>query len=439
MVIDYKVIDKVKRAGVVGLGGGGFPTYLKWQQGAEIVIANGAECEPLLIKDQFVMENYPSFVIDGLKSSMIATGAREGYIAIKERYKKSLSSIKVNIKNTNIKIVKVPDIYPIGDEFLLVEYITKRRVPVGGFPTQIGVVVNNVETLYFATLAVKGEPFTHKFISVLGQVKKPGVYKVPIGARFEDILSKAILLKKPYRLFKDGLMMGENADLTDVVKKTTSAIFALPIEVSNIVNSSIPIDVIKRRARSACEKCMFCTDLCPRYLLGYPIEPHRIIRSFSLSVGEDIDENIVAMAYNCSECGICEVYACPMGLSPRQLNRYIKNIYKRPDVILGISDKSEYFKERHVPVSRLNNRLSINDFKVDVNFICEIEPDRIELPLKGYAGMILKPLVENGDDVRMGQIVASSDENADKIYSNICSPFDGRVVSIRDRVVIERI
>jgi len=439
MAIDYDVIDRIKKAGLVGLGGGGFPTYAKWQDGAEIIIANGAECEPLLIKDQFIMENYPSEIINGLKLAMTSTGAKKGIVTLKEKYKKSILSIERQIKDSNIAIIKLPDFYPAGDEFILVEHVTGRRVPVGGFPTQIGVIVNNVETIYFASLAERGEAFTHKFISVIGQVKKQGVYEVPIGTRFEDILNNAVLLNKPYRLFKDGLMMGKNAGLTDVVEKTTSAIFALPIEVGNIVNSSIPIDIIKRRARSACEKCMFCTDLCPRYLSGYPIEPHRIIRGFSLSVDENVDEKIIAMAYNCSECGICEIYACPMWLSPRQVNRYIKMAFKKPDVSLGINNKSDYFNERKLPISRLINRLSINEFKTDVKFISEIEPDRVELPLRGYAGAILKPLVKNADSVRMGQVIASNDYTSGKIYNNVCSPFHGKILSVKDRIVIERI
>ncbi|MGQ9705456.1 MAG: 4Fe-4S dicluster domain-containing protein [bacterium] len=438
MPIDNEVINRLKKAGIVGLGGGGFPTYAKWREGAEIVIANGAECEPLLIKDQFIMENCPSFVIDGLKLAMETTGAKKGFIAIKEKNSRALLSIKEHINDSNISIVELPDVYPIGDEFLLVEYITKKRVPVGNYPIQIGVIVNNIETLYFTLLGVKGEAYTHKFISVLGQVKKPGVYKVPIGARFRDILREAELLEEPYRLFKDGLMMGKEADLTDVVEKTTSVIFVLRPEVFNIVNPSIPIDIIKRRARSACERCMFCTELCPRYLLGYPIEPHRIVRVFSLSISRDIDEKVIAMAYNCSECGICELYACPMGLSPRQLNRYIKTVYKKPDVSLVVSSPIEYKDERQVSVNRLISRLSVGRYKVDSKCLYEIETDIVELPLEGYISGNLRSYVKSGDNVKIGQIVASGDESNCGVYNNICSPFDGMVVSVSERIVIER-
>lgn len=431
------LIEKVRQAGIVGLGGGGFPTYAKWQNGAEVVIANGAECEPLLVKDRYLMENYPDVIVEGVKSAMDATGAKRGYIAMKYKYKSAITAIEKHTKRGNIEVVRLPDFYPVGDEYFLVDKIIGKRVPPLGYPTEIGVVVNNVETLYFAQNAVNGEPFTHKFISVLGLVKRPGVYKVPIGALIRDILIASGVKESSYRLFMDGLMMGSDCTGDCVVEKTTSALFVLPLETAHKVNPSIPIEVLRRRAVSACENCRMCTDLCPRYLLGYPIEPHRIIRAFSYNLSGDVYDSAIRMAYNCSECGICELYACPMNLSPRQLNRYIKIAYKMKGRPAAIEERREYMTERAVPLGRLIERLAVGDFVVNAEYVSEIEPECVEVPLTGYVGGDIKPIVKKGDRVEEGQVIAESDNEAGVLFNVAHSPVDGRVVSIGERVRIE--
>src|SRR6185295_13952916 len=183
--------EKLRENGVVGAGGAGFPTYVKAQSQVEFLIANGAECEPLIHKDAELMKHFPAEILAGMTSMMDAVGARSGKFGIKTKNAESLEALKHNLKTDRIEFVMLGDFYPSGDEYELVYTATGRLIPPAGIPLQVGCVVNNVETLYNVNLAEREIPVTEKFLSVTGAVRESKSFWVPVGTPFRDLLAMA--------------------------------------------------------------------------------------------------------------------------------------------------------------------------------------------------------------------------------------------------------
>src|SRR5690349_19837057 len=174
--------EKLRECGVVGAGGAGFPTYVKAQSQVEFMIANGAECEPLIHKDAELMKHFPEPILAGMTSMMDATGARQGKFGIKSKNAESLEALKHNLKDGRIEFTMLGDFYPSGDEYELVYTATGRLIPAAGIPLQVGCVVNNVETLYNVHMAEQGKPVTQKFLSVCGAVQEAKSFWAPVGS-----------------------------------------------------------------------------------------------------------------------------------------------------------------------------------------------------------------------------------------------------------------
>src|SRR5690242_11738282 len=181
----------LREHGVVGAGGAGFPTYVKAQSRVEYVIANGAECEPLIHKDAELMRHFPEGILAGMVSMMDATGAVSGKFGIKTKNADSLEALKRHVPADRIEFVMLGDFYPSGDEYELVYTATGRLIPPSGIPLQVGCVVNNVETLYNVRLAEQDTPVTAKFLSVCGAVNQPKSFWVPLGTSFRDLIALA--------------------------------------------------------------------------------------------------------------------------------------------------------------------------------------------------------------------------------------------------------
>src|SRR5580700_6696452 len=215
--------EKLRDSGVVGAGGAGFPTYVKAQSQVEFLIANGAECEPLIHKDAELMKHFPAGIMAGMTSMMDAVGAKSGKFGIKTKNAESLEALKHHHTNGRIEFVMLGDFYPSGDEYELVYTATGRLIPPAGIPLQVGCVVNNVETLYNVHLAGQDTPVTQKFLSVCGAVKEPKSFWAPVGTPFRDLLAAAggaagCDNPSDIGVFISGIMMGTlTFDLDDVV------------------------------------------------------------------------------------------------------------------------------------------------------------------------------------------------------------------------------
>src|SRR5918911_1439170 len=139
---------QLRDCGVVGAGGAGFPTYVKAQSQVEYLIANGAECEPLIHKDAELMKHFPGEILSGMTAMIQATGAKSGKFGVKTKNAEAIEALRGSLKDNRIDFVFLGDFYPSGDEYELVYTATGRLIPPAGIPLQVGCVVNNVETLY---------------------------------------------------------------------------------------------------------------------------------------------------------------------------------------------------------------------------------------------------------------------------------------------------
>ncbi|MEJ6950396.1 4Fe-4S dicluster domain-containing protein [Natronospora cellulosivora (SeqCode)] len=436
-----KILEKVRDAGVIGAGGAGFPTHVKLNAEVDTVIVNGAECEPLLRVDQELMAKERDRFLSGLEFVRESTGAKEVIIALKSKYKEVIKKLEELIpKHKNFSIYQLDDFYPAGDEQQIVYDVTGRIVPEGGIPLMAGVVVINVETIINVDNAIKGISVSDKYLTIGGAVKKPITVLLPIGTKIRDILHLAGgPTVDEYKLIDGGPMMGRIVSPDDFVAKTTKGILVLPSNHNIILNKTTPIASSVKRAMSACCQCRACTDVCPRFLLGHSIEPHKIMRA--INYGIDTDSNSITKAMLCCECGVCDTWGCPMGLSPRNINIELKkelakgnykNTHKESPV--ETHPMREY---RKVPVKRLIKRLGIADYDLAAP-ISEVDfkPEIIELALSQHIGAPAKAMVNVGDRVNKGQLIAKIPDNS--LGANIHAGITGTVKSVGDSIIIER-
>lgn len=427
-------LHRIEELGVVGAGGGGFPTAVKLNTRVSLVIANAAECEPLLHKDKELLIHFAGPFLQGLLMAMELVGAREGAVGIKEKYHEIAAALR-EIAPPSVRVVPLPDVYPAGDEFILVHMITGRVIPPGGLPRDVDAVVCNVETLINIAL---DRPVTHKYLTVAGAVKTPVTVRVPIGASIGDVLQAAGgTAIGSFGILLGGVMMARPAaTLDEPVTKTTAGIVVLPAAHSLIRRHNAPAAQIRRVGRSACDQCRFCTEFCPRFLLGHPIEPHRAMQSLGFSRGAGA---MVSTLY-CCECNLCTLYACPEDLDPKSvcvqakpLARELGLTFKGAPESIAPHPLAEF---RRVPMRRLIARLGLGEFQnvgplVDWNF----SPSSVTLPLKQHAGVAAVPVVRSGDRVQAGDLVAAPPEG--RLGARIHASIAGVVAAAGDVIRIE--
>jgi len=186
------------------------------------------------------------------------------------------------------------------------------------------------------------------------------------------------------------------------------------------------------QARSLCCQCRLCTDLCPRNLLGYHCEPNRTI--LDAAYGWSVNSDNITQALACSECGACDMYSCPMGLSPRRINSMIKQqLNKEQTTNPHKGDRpqpSVWRPYRRIPTARLRSRLNIDRYDSPVKVInYPFAPDQIYLPLKQHIGAPAQPVVKVGDSVQVGQLIAAIPDGT-RFSSNLFSSLHGKVTVV---------
>jgi len=432
-----ETIKKIQDAGVVGAGGAGFPTHVKVSASARTIVVNGAECEPLLRVDQQLMARNAKEMIEGLKTVMELTGAQEGIIALKDKYKEAINTLQREIAGKPIKLNVLDDFYPAGDEHVTVYETTGKLVPQGGIPLKVDCVVTNVETLINVAGALAGQPVVDTYITVTGAIASPVTLKLPIGTPINTALSLAGAGNlKGMKVIDGGPMMGKIVeDLAEPITKTTKGLIVLPEDHPLITKRQKAIDRIIRESNAACIQCRFCTDLCPRYLLGHKLEPHKIMRALKHIQGQ---EEALKMAMVCSECGVCEQYACIVDLSPRKVNAMLKKELGKKGL------KPEMPKEqavlniqphRKIPVKRLISRLGLTQYDKKAPLSeNEYTVDKVYIKLHQHVGAPSIPVVKVGQRVQRGSLIAKIPDNA--LGANIHASISGTVVEISDSIVI---
>ncbi len=433
------VVSKVREAGVVGAGGAGFPTHIKLNSRVEVVIANGAECEPLVHVDQELMIRYAAQIVRGMQYAMQASGAGRGVVGIKQRYDKAIAAMRAVLPpDGSIVVQELGNFYPAGDEQVLVYDVLGRVVPEGGIPLNVGALVQNIETLLNVDRALQGLPVTHKYITVQGEVGQPMTVRVPVGITLHEVINLAggLRISDPV-ILNGGAMTGSVArGLDDPVTKTTKMLLVVPRDhyVSHLRLQSRAH--VEKHAISACDQCFMCTDFCPRHALGHAIEPHKLI--LMLGAGLPVTDPQLAGAFLCCECRTCN-YACPVHLKPGNLAIEVKHELMRAGL------KNPYHREttpdpyrdlRRVPIKRLIARLDLAKYDLPAP-LTEVHADfrRVRLPLKQGIGAPGTPVVQVGDQVKEGDLVA--DIAPGTTGSRVHASISGVVSEISDAVVIE--
>jgi len=407
---------QLREMGVVGAGGAGFPASVKAASRVEFVIANGAECEPLVHKDFELMHRAPAEILSGLRLMMEATGAKRGKFGIKEKNAPAIDAVRAHLGSLPVDLVLLGDFYPSGDEYELVYSATGRLIPPAGIPLAVGCVVNNVETLYNVHFASQGIPVTRKFLSVVGAVRKPTSLWAPIGASFGELITIAGGATVPeYGIFVSGLMMGSLASGPDeVVTKTTGAVIVLPRDHYLFTRRERSEASMHHIGKSACDQCSYCTEFCPRYLLGYEVMPHKVMRSlgFTTSGGDYWNQ----WGQLCCACGLCTLYACPEDLYPKEAcdkskrdlrTAGVRFEQKAPPVVHPMK---EY---RRVQLSMLRRRLKVEEYEAEAPFAdFSFQPASVRILLQQHAGQPAAAAVAPGDRVEAGSVVGRVPEPA---------------------------
>lgn len=429
--------EKIYSAGIVGAGGAGFPTHVKARSKVEYVLVNGAECEPLLHKDYEIMLHFAPEIVKGVEAMVKQTSAKKAYFGIKSKNALAVEAVEKNLTNGKIEMCQLGDFYPSGDEYELVYAATKRLIPPHGLPLDVGCVVNNVETFYNISRALEDKPLTRKFVCVAGAVKKPQTFFVPVGTSIKELLEHAGgATVSEYGIFLSGILMGRlTFDLSETVTKTTAGIIVLPKDHYLVMRQERPVQDMNRIGKSACDQCSYCTEFCPRYLLGYDVQPHKVMRSLVFTTTGQAVWNQYADL--CCSCGLCTLYACPEDLYPREACDQGK-VYMRQNGLKYQQPKEvkvHPVKEgRRVPLKMLMRKLDLLKYDSHTPFNkTGPDPSQVKIYLKQHVGSQAKPVVGIGDSVSEGDLIG--DIESGKLGARIHASISGKVTHVNDEFI----
>lgn len=294
-----KIVEAMKENGLVGMGGASFPAHIKYSPNKPIdtVIINGAECEPYVTCDDFILKTKPEVIVDALELLVQAVDAKKGIIAIEDNKPEAIENVKKALANKNSSKLEVATMvtkYPQGDEKRIINAVLHREVPSGGLPMDVGVIVSNVSSANAVYEAVYyGKPLIERYMTVTGHgIKNPSNFLVRIGTSFEDMIEEAGgLTEDAGKVINGGPMMGiAQPNINQPVEKASNCILVL-----NKEESKAPIT-------NPCIRCAKCVNVCPVGLM--PL----LIHKFSLK--EKFDKAQDLHILDCIECGSCS-YICP--------------------------------------------------------------------------------------------------------------------------------
>lgn len=431
----------MKDAGLVGDGGAGFPSYAKLAEGADTLVINGAECEPLLYTDYIIMKRELPLVLSGIQAVIWSMNIPRALFCIKKHTAERLSFSDGEKLAHGVYVKILPDVYPMGDEISLIFEATGRVVRPGALPISKRVIVYNVETMYNLGRTIKfGDPVTMKWLTVGGDVSEPMVVKVPIGTRVEDLFKKlGIEVGKNHVVLEGGPSMGKVINYRRAsVSKVTKALIILPEDTQAVKAKLTDEKKAVKRAETACCQCTRCTDMCPRALLGYPLEPHKMVRT-AMNAAE-FSPALVLNATLCCACGVCESLACNQGISPRAVIANYKALLAKnkmkyvSEVDVFPAEEREY---RMISSDKWAYTLGVARFDRVAEFAPEVKDfDRVEIPLGKYIGTPSSPIVKDGEIVKKGQLIAAASAGLSvPFYATI----DGRVTVCAEKIIIDRI
>ena len=292
-----EMLEVIHNAGIMGMGGAGFPTHIKLNppkdKEIKYIIVNGAECEPYLTSDHRRMLETPDLVVDGLKIVMKLLGLDKGYIGVETNKANAIRAIN-KVKPKNIEVISLVTKYPQGAEKQLINAVTGKKVPSGGLPSDVGAIVLNIDTVTNISRAFRsGMPAITRVVTLSGDaIKTPSNFEVRTGMPIGEVIEAAGGFKsEPEKVIIGGPMMGTAQFNLDVpVIKTTSAILALT-KAETIYDED-----------TACIRCGKCVECCPMRLM--PLYLNKFILEGNMEKAEKYN------VMDCIECGLCS-YLCP--------------------------------------------------------------------------------------------------------------------------------
>ncbi len=294
-----EIIRRVQEAGLVGMGGAGFPTHVKLSpkeaSKIEYIIANCAECEPYITSDYRKMMEEPAHLVEGIKIILRLFEHAQGIIAIEDNKPECITLMRSLVENEpRVSVMALPTKYPQGSERQLIFATTQRSINSKMLPADAGCIVNNTETIMDLYTAVKeGRPVINDVITVSGDaIVDPQNFRVLVGTSYDELIEAAGGYKlTPKKVISGGPMMGCPLFNTDVpVTKTSSCILALSK------------DEIEQYETTACINCGRCVEVCPSHLI-----PSRLAK---FADHDQIQQFEKMDGIECIECGCCS-YVCP--------------------------------------------------------------------------------------------------------------------------------
>lgn len=435
-IIELKKI--VKENGVAGAGGAGFPTYAKLDEKIDTIILNCAECEPLLKVHRQLLQKYVYEILNTLNIISESLDVKNIIIAVKSVYIKTVEAVTANIDSfENMKLKLLPEIYPSGDEVILIYETTKKVVPAGSIPIEVGVAVLNVETVFNIYNALNNKPVIYKYLTIAGEVNNAITVKAPIGISVEELVKFAggATIEDPIFIM-GGPMTGHIVKSYDTINKTSNAILVMP-KTHNIVNKRLgSTSTNMKRAMSTCCQCQMCTDLCPRNLLGHPIKPHLFMRA--ATSGNTSDINSFLMTMFCSGCGLCEMYSCNQGLSPRSLISEYKDGLKKNGVAIPknmpLAEVNTMIENRRIPMERLTWHIGLGEYDILAPLKDEVvKTNIVKIQLNQNIGIPPIPIVNKNDIIYKNQLIAQAVEH--KLSLPIHSPISGVILDINNKYI----
>jgi Na+-translocating ferredoxin:NAD+ oxidoreductase RnfC subunit len=403
----------VAEAGIIGAGGAGFPSHAKLAEGADVLALNCAECEPLIYTDYMLMREHLSTIARGATLVMDAAGIAKTLLCVKAHRAEMLGMEEGDEIAPRVFVKLLPDAYPMGDEINLIYEATGRVVKPGQLPITAGVIVLNGESAYNIALAVdEGKPVTEKWVTIGGNIENRVVVRVPVGMRVADLFRTLnITVPEGHTVLDGGPSMGRKIRVaTAVIGKTTKSLLILPDEAPAIAHKNISIPDMLRRAASCCCGCSRCTEMCPRHLLGYPIEPHKMIRAANNDLAKRNPE-LIKTASLCCSCGVCAEVCC-QDISPKDVILSLKGILAQ-NKMRFVAGEEEYKlhedrEHRLIPSARWEVILGVKKFDV-VPVLSEalVNAARVEIPMSGHIGAPSVPSVQVGETVQVGDVIAT--------------------------------
>ncbi len=303
------LLNALSKSGIVGLGGAGFPTVVKFKtdKTIEALVINGAECEPYITSDNDTMINKADLMAYAINTLVKYFDIQKVVIGIEKNKPSAIKSMqKMAAEIPNTQVVTLPSVYPQGGEKVLVYHTTKKVIPEGCLPIDVGCVVCNCSTIAEIGKFLKtGMPLVDRTITVDGDaIENPKNIIVPIGTAIKDVLDFCGVKKEIKKILYGGPMMGISVPSTDnVILKNTNAILAFSEKETTTPKTT------------ACIRCGACTNNCP-----FGISPVAILKSYK---SNDYDGMKKAGALLCMECGCCS-YVCPAKIPNVQNNKLAK-------------------------------------------------------------------------------------------------------------------